>query len=156
MKYGKKCFICKKRNMAIYHPPKMISNNQATVISADLAYEGHGKCGNTRILTSRFGEDSEYQQYAFNAATEGNGNAWRMDVIHTGTVAKTVDKDCPCIFGGQISKFKANNITALECTAIERVPIWQPFTIMADITTVELDIFNPYLIVVLYMDCDQS
>jgi hypothetical protein len=156
MKYGKKCFICKKRTMAIYHPPKPIINNQAPVITADLAYEGHGKCGNTRILTSRFGEDSEAVQYVFNAATEGNGNAWRMDVIHTGVIPKTVEKDCPCVFGGQIKKFKANNIGAIQCTAIERVPIYQPFTIMADITNVELDISSPFLIVVLYMDCDQS
>lgn len=156
MKYGKKCFICKKRTMAIYHPPQMITNNQAPVITADLAYEGHGKCGNTKILTSRFGEDSEAEQYIFNSASEGKGNAWRMDVIHTGFTTKSVNKDCPCVFGGQINKFKANNITPLQCMAIERVPIYQPFTIMADITNVELDIANPFLIVVLYMDCEQS
>ena len=142
--------------MAIYHPPKMITNNQAPVMTADLAYEGHGKCGNTRILTSRFGLDSELYQYSFDADTEGKGNAWRMDIIHTGIVAKSVMKDCPCVFGGQLRKFKANNISALECQAIEGVPIYQPFSIMADITAVELSITNPFLVVVLYMDCEQS
>tara|TARA_R100001443_G_scaffold23563_2_gene35706 strand:+ start:1028 stop:1456 length:429 start_codon:yes stop_codon:yes gene_type:complete len=142
--------------MSFYHPPNNITNNQSPIYTADLAYEGHGKCGNTRILTSRFGEDSEFEQYAFNSAMEGKGNAWRMDVIHTGTIAKTVDKNCPCIFGGQIIKFAANNISDIECSAIERVPIWQPFSIMADITMVQLDILNPFLVVVLYMDCDQS
>ncbi len=38
--------------MARYHPPKMITSNSAPAISADLAYEGHGKCGcQTVILT---------------------------------------------------------------------------------------------------------
>ena len=142
--------------MSFYHPPNNITNNQSPIYTADLAYEGHGKCGNTRILTNRFGEDSEISQILFDAESEGNGNAWRMDVIHTGTVAKTVNKDCPCIFGGQIRKFKAKNISAIDCQAFERVPIYQPFTIMADITTVELDIAAPFLVVVLYMDCNQS
>lgn len=38
--------------MAIYHPPKMITNNAAPVLSADLAYEVNGKCGCQTIVLS--------------------------------------------------------------------------------------------------------
>ena len=141
--------------MAIYHPPKMITNNQAPVLTADLAYENHGKCGNTRILTSANGLDSEETQLSFNAEVEGKGNAWRMDVIHTG-LKPNPSRDCPCVFGGGIKSFQANNISSLDAKAITRIPIYQPFTIMADITYVELDILMPWLVVVLYMDCEQS
>lgn len=142
--------------MAKYHPPKAITSNSAPAITADLAYEGHGKCGNTRILTSRFGEESEVEQVIFDAESEGNGNAWRMDVIHTGIVPKSVDRECPCVFGGGIRVFGASNISDLDATAITGIPIYQPFSIMADIKYVELDILMPYLVVVLYMDCEQS
>ena len=38
------------------HPPKMITNNAAPVLSADLAYEAHGKCGcQTIFLTEEEG-----------------------------------------------------------------------------------------------------
>ena len=36
--------------MAIYHPPKMITNNAAPILSADLAYEVNGKCGCETII----------------------------------------------------------------------------------------------------------
>lgn len=142
--------------MALYHPPKMITANQSPIIAADLAYEGHGKCGNTRILTSLNGEDSEEQQIHFSAEMEGNGNAWRMDVIHTGNRLNSVERECPCVFGGSISQFRANNISDVDATALEQIPIYQPFSIMADITCVLLNINEPYLVVVLYMDCKQS
>ncbi len=141
--------------MAIYHPPKPIQNNQAPVLTADLAYEGHGKCGNTRILSSVNGKFSEEEQITFDSETEGNGNAWRMDVIHTGLSSVNKD-DCPCSFGGGIEKFSANNISDLDCKAITKIPILQPFTIMADITNVVLNVNMPFLVVVLYMDCEQS
>tara|TARA_R110000824_G_scaffold202163_2_gene386389 strand:+ start:77 stop:463 length:387 start_codon:yes stop_codon:yes gene_type:complete len=38
--------------MALYHPPKMITNNAAPVLSADLAYEVNGKCGCETIVLS--------------------------------------------------------------------------------------------------------
>tara|TARA_R110002051_G_scaffold144325_1_gene217230 strand:- start:1864 stop:2259 length:396 start_codon:yes stop_codon:yes gene_type:complete len=38
--------------MAIYHPPKMITNNAAPILSADLAYEVNGKCGCQTIILS--------------------------------------------------------------------------------------------------------
>ena len=150
---GKIVLFVKKKIMARYHP-SMISNNSAPILSADLAYEGHGKCGNTRILTSRFGEDSEAEQLTFDSAVEGNGNAWRMDVIATGN--NLINVDCRCVYAGAIRTFRANNISDLDATAITQFPIHQPFSIMADITYVQLDIAVPYLVVVLYMDCDQS
>ena len=142
--------------MALYHPPKMITANQSPIITADLAYEGHGKCGNTRILTSVYGRDSLEQQIHFSAEMEGNGNAWRMDIIHTGNTLKSVERECPCVFGGTISEFRANNISELDANALTRIPIYQPFSIMADITSVLLNVDAPYLVVVLYMDCKQS
>ena len=36
--------------MALYHPPKIITNNAAPVLSADLAYEVNGKCGCETII----------------------------------------------------------------------------------------------------------
>jgi|TARA_X000001036_G_scaffold392220_1_gene390953 hypothetical protein len=141
--------------MSFYHPPNNITNNQSPIYTADLAYEGHGKCGNTRILTNAKGEDSEVAQIIFDAATEGNGNAWRMDVISTGNKT-TTSKDCPCTYAGGIRTFIANNISELDSSALVGVPIHQPFSIMADITYVQLDVSVPYLIVVLYMDCKQS
>ena len=38
--------------MARYHPVKMITNNEAPVLTADLAYENHGKCGCQTIILS--------------------------------------------------------------------------------------------------------
>ena len=38
--------------MALYHPPKVITNNAAPVLSADLAYEVNGKCGCETIVLS--------------------------------------------------------------------------------------------------------
>ena len=38
--------------MALYHPPKIITNNAAPVLSADLAYEVNGKCGCQTIILS--------------------------------------------------------------------------------------------------------
>jgi hypothetical protein len=38
--------------MAIYHPPKPITNNQAPMLSADLMYEDHGKCGCETVILS--------------------------------------------------------------------------------------------------------
>lgn len=40
-----------------YHPPKMITNNGGPIYSADLAYEGHGKCGCQTVILSDIGEE---------------------------------------------------------------------------------------------------
>ena len=38
--------------MARYHPSKMISNNSAPILTADLSYENHGKCGKTWVISN--------------------------------------------------------------------------------------------------------
>tara|TARA_R100001530_G_C4297075_1_gene149519 strand:+ start:152 stop:592 length:441 start_codon:yes stop_codon:yes gene_type:complete len=46
-----------KKIMARYHPPKNITNNQAPMYTADLAYEAHGKCGCQTIILSDLAEE---------------------------------------------------------------------------------------------------
>ena len=43
--------------MTQYHPQKQISNNQATIYTADLSYEAHGKCGCQTIILTNLGEE---------------------------------------------------------------------------------------------------
>tara|TARA_R110000744_G_scaffold79056_1_gene155461 strand:- start:1012 stop:1413 length:402 start_codon:yes stop_codon:yes gene_type:complete len=43
--------------MANYHPPKIITNNAAPAITADLSYEVNGKCGCQTIVLSNDGLD---------------------------------------------------------------------------------------------------
>lgn len=136
--------------MATYHPPKIITTQASHAIAADLAYEGHGKCGRTRILRS--GPNPEDR--VFDAGIEGRGNAWKMVVISMGT--STTNLDCPCDYSGQIEKFAANNIDPQDCNKLTRVPLFQNFEIMADITLVDLGSTARDMIVVLYMDCEQS
>ena len=51
--------------MALYHPPKIITNNAAPVLSADLAYEVNGKCGcQTIILSNAEGGTTEWRANA--------------------------------------------------------------------------------------------
>ena len=136
--------------MAIYHPPKPIVNNQAPVLTADLAYEGHGKCGKTRILRSGLNEDDA----TFDARSEGNGNAWKMVVVSMGTTAP--NPACRCSNAGVIEKFSANNINQADADKLCRVSLFENFEIMADITNVVLSTKVRDMIVVLYMDCEQS
>ena len=138
--------------MALYHPPKMITNNQSPIITADLNYENHGKCGMTRILTSVNGGDSEPEMLTFDAQAEGVNNAWRMDVIQ---ITGANEELCQCHPVGYIQKFVAENMSPVDCAAIEMIPITRPFTIMANIRFVRLST-TAGLVVVLYMDCDQS
>ena len=49
--------------MTRYHPKEVITNNQATINTADLAYEAHGKCGCQTIILSDLPEES-YQVWA--------------------------------------------------------------------------------------------
>lgn len=134
--------------MALYHPPKMITSNAAPAITADLAYENHGKCGKTVLLRS----DSDF----FKWGSDGN-NAWKMVVLKVGNLPNLLMKDCPCTPMGSIRKFKANNMDEfMIAQTIEGVPFYEPFEIMADITYVELDRTLRGTVVILYMDCEQS
>lgn len=120
--------------MAIYHPPKMITNNAAPVLSADLAYEAHGKCGNTRILMNEEGGNE------FNAAEEGTRNAWKVVFLH-----KTV-----------VTAFSANNISAVDCAKIEGHTFEEGTEIMADITRLAITTGGDHGLAILYIDCEQS
>tara|TARA_R100000951_G_scaffold71548_1_gene60285 strand:- start:982 stop:1392 length:411 start_codon:yes stop_codon:yes gene_type:complete len=136
--------------MATYHPPKIITTQASPAITADLTYEGHGKCGQTRILRS----GGNPEDAIFDAQAEGKGNAWKMVVISMGTYPS--NPDCRCDYTGQIKKFQANNIEPQDCDKLTQVALFQNFEIMADITLVVLSSKARDMIVVLYMDCEQS
>jgi len=120
--------------MALYHPPKMITNNAAPVLSADLAYEAHGKCGKTRILMNE--EDGN----GFNASTEGTRNAWKVVFLH-----KTV-----------VTEFSANNISAIDSAKIVGHTFEAGTEIMADITRLAILTGGTHGLAILYIDCEQS
>ena len=140
--------------MAIYHPPKMITNNAAPVLSADLAYENHGKCGQTRVIHTQDGADPGEE--IFDSIVEGSANAWKMVILQVGHKAGI--SRCDCIMEGAITEFKAENISTADCAKLaasyygESVPV----EIMADITYVSLDTHMPGTIAILYLDCSQS
>ena len=138
--------------MATYHPPKIITTQASPAITADLAYEAHGKCGNTRILTSS--NIGAFESNVFDANAEGNGNAYKMVVLRTGDKAPI--KDCPCDFGGFFEIIKCSNISGQDLQALMNVPITQQFELYADFELVVLSQNLPGFVVVLYMDCKQS
>ena len=120
--------------MAIYHPPKMITNNAAPVLSADLAYEAHGKCGNTRVLMNEEGGNE------FDARAEGTRNAWKVVFLH-----RTV-----------VTRFSANNISVIDSAKIEGHTFEEGTEIMADITILSIRTGGNHGLAILYIDCEQS
>ena len=140
--------------MALYHPPKIITNNAAPSISADLAYEGHGKCGQTRVIHTQ--EETEEDANIFDSVTEGSANAWKMVILQVGHKAGI--SRCECTMEGVIKEIRAENISPEDCDKLassyygESVPV----EIMADIKYVELDTHQPGTIAILYLDCSQS
>ena len=138
--------------MATYHPPKIITTQASPAITADLAYEAHGKCGNTRILTSS--NIGAFESNVFDANAEGNGNAYKMVVLRTGD--KASNRDCPCDYGGFFEIIKCNNINFQDLQALMNVPITQQFELYADFELVVLSQILPGFVVALYMDCKQS
>ena len=140
--------------MALYHPPKPITNNAAPSITADLTYEAHGKCGQTRIIRS---DTEEEEGNIFDAATEGFGNACKMVIVNVGQTGQLMR--CDCNLMGMIATFRANNMIVDDWVKLEGFPIYGesiPFEIMADITYVALDTHYANTIAILYMDCEQS
>lgn len=136
--------------MALYHPPRTITTNAAPAIAADLAYENHGKCGNTRILRST----DVLADRIFDSVNEGTVNAWKMVVLSVGTAAP--NQACRCVYAGALSEFRANNMSIQDCDKMVGVNFAENFEIMGDITRVELDRRSRGMVVVLYMDCTQS
>ena len=140
--------------MAIYHPPKIITNNAAPSISADLMYEEHGKCGQTRVLATSAETENAW---IFDAEAEDSPNAWKMVVINVGGTG--TDSRCDCRRAGVIKDFRADNMTVDDCEKLCSVQLSGdsiPFEVMADINYVELDTHYLDMIVILYMDCEQS
>ena len=135
-----------------YNPPEIITTQASPAITADLAYEAHGKCGNTRILTSTNMGPAESN--VFNASAEGKGNAYKMVVLRMGDKAPV--RDCPCDYGGFFTSIKCSNISSQDLQALLMVPITQPFELYADFKEVVLSQALPGFVVVLYMDCKQS
>ena len=138
-----------------YHPPKMISNNGATIYAADLAYEEHGKCGQTRVIHTT--EITEPGDNIFDSALEGTANAWKVVIIQVSDKVLDIPR-CDCITYGVIRDFRANNISPEDCAKLQTSYYGEsvPVEIMADITYVELDTHQPGTIAILYLDCSQS
>ena len=134
MKYGKNCFICKKRIMALYHPPEMITANQAPIISADLKYENHGKCKKTTVLSNHTGITT----FVAGQDDFGEGNGWKVVFLEETTLALIT----------------TNNIPATETAAFTSVGFSFAVgtEIMADI--VRLRIIEGTCII--YKNCNQS
>jgi len=131
--------------MAIYHPPKMITNNAAPIVSADLAYEAHGKCGITRVLHANHQDSGN----VFDADSEGTRNAWKVVFLQEST----------------IEEFQANNISngfpvvvQNDCQKLSEQTYAAGIEIMADIThlTLYVDEARPQGLCILYIDCEQS
>ena len=140
--------------MAIYHPPKIITNNAAPSIAADLAYEAHGKCGITRVIRS---DTEEGGGNIFDSESEGTANAWKMGVINVGGTG--TDNRCDCRRAGAIRTFRANNMSIGDCEYLQNIQYSGdsiPLEIMADITHVELDGTYAEMVAILYIDCEQS
>lgn len=126
--------------MARYHPPVTITSNAAPAISADLMYEEHGKCGDTRVIENERIADAN----VFDAAAEDTGNAWKIVFLHETTVidfrAKNMETtDSDRLGSGLLSKTYAAGIE-----------------IMADIKYVKIDDSADDGLAILYLDCTQS
>ena len=120
--------------MALYHPPKMITNNAAPILSSGLAYEGHGKCGTTRVL------ENTRNGSRFDSNIEGTNNAWKVVFLH-----KTV-----------VTEFRANNISAADCDKIIGKTYEVGAEIMADIFHLAILDGGDHGLAILYIDCEQS
>ena len=126
--------------MANYHPTKMITNNAAPILSADLMYEEHGKCGNTRVLEN----DNTLNAHIFDAQSEQSANAWKIVFLNETTV---ID-------------FQTNNMNVVDQSRlgdITTAKIYPAGTeIMADINYVKIDDRESSGLAILYLDCQQS
>ena len=120
--------------MALYHPPKMITNNAAPILSSGLAYEGHGKCGTTRVL------ENTRDGNGFDSNSEGTNNAWKVVFLH-----RTV-----------VTEFRANNISDTDCDKIIGKTYEEGTEIMADILSLSILDGGDHGLAILYIDCDQS
>ena len=124
-----------------YHPPKMISNNGATIYAADLAYEAHGKCGCETIILSDM---------------DGGVNIWNAS-DGTQNIEGCVDKShaykMVSLTNAMFRTVVATNLSAASMLQLETgFSLKIGSEILADFTQVEVS----RGMVILYRDCDQS
>lgn len=136
--------------MPSYHPPKNISSNSAPSISADLAYEGHGKCGCQTVILSNNAPEGATPTTVWEAsAPEGQPSiAGCTDYSH---VYKIVALENTKIRGLAATNIAQESLDALVF-GNGAFKLMAGHEIMADFTTI--DIISGTLM--LYRDCDQS
>ena len=130
-----------------YHPPKMITNNAAPILSADLAYEVNGKCGcQTIILSSGEGITKGWRSMEPNEQPEINGCIDYSNVYKIVALANT-----------KFRGISANNISQEQMDSslvfgISGFIFKMHSEMLADFTYVEILTGT----LVLYRDCNQS
>ena len=127
--------------MAIYNPPVVITNNASPVLSADLAYEAHGKCGSSHTIENNRVLDANI----FDVSTLPILNdAWKI-VFLTETL---------------VIDFQAKNMATADYEKLGTVLRPKKYAagveIMADITYVKIDDRHATGCAILYSDCTQS
>ncbi len=136
--------------MAGYHPPKMITSNSAPSISADLAYEGHGKCGCQTVILS----DNSAEGVTPTTVWEASAPAGQptitgcTDYSHVYKIVALENTKFRNIFATNIGQDSLNALVF----ANGGFKLLAGDEIMADFTTI--DIVSGTLM--LYRDCDQS
>ena len=123
-----------------YSPPKMITNNASPILSADLAYEAHGKCGATWVINT-----SSRANGIFNATeTTSKINGWKVVFVHDTTV----------------KVFIADNMNTAQSDMLGSIAssVIHPAgsEIMADISIIEIDDRADSGLAIIYRDCTQS
>ena len=124
-----------------YFPPKIITNNAAPPIAADLAYEAHGKCGcETVILCSKAGGLTIWD--SDNPGTEVEGCTDSSHVWKAVALEDSVIRGCV-----------ATNLSVASVNALITVFSFKVGSeILADFTYFRIVTGT----VILYRDCDQS
>ena len=125
--------------MATYHPPKIITTQASPAITADLAYENHGKCGKTWVISN-----ARDCNFFFAEETESRVNGWKVVFIHDTTVIQ----------------FRAENMNTAqsELLGTNLSPVIHPAgsEIMANITSIVIDDRAEKGLAIIYRDCQQS
>ena len=127
--------------MASYNPPVVITNNASPVLSADLMYEDHGKCGSSHTIENNRVLDANI----FDVSTLPILNdAWKI-VFLTETL---------------VIDFQAKNMATADYEKLGTVLRPKKYAagveIMADITYVKIDDRHATGCAILYSDCTQS
>tara|TARA_R110000824_G_scaffold2148_1_gene10185 strand:- start:435 stop:818 length:384 start_codon:yes stop_codon:yes gene_type:complete len=127
--------------MAIYHPPKMITNNAAPILSADLAYEVNGKCGCETIILSDM---------------DGGLTSWDADEADTGVAGCSDTSHVYKMVALENALFRtaeATNLSTVSQNTLETgFSLKIGSEILADFTSIEVT----RGMVILYRDCSQS